>query len=162
MQSPVPAFSRSLKALSKVLAKAEAHCEANNIDPDALLTARLFPDMFHLISNVLVSCDTAKGTVSRLSQTQNPSFEDTETSFAELQERITKTLDYIKSVPDTAFEGAEDREVLLKAGGKEFTFNGTDYMASFGHPNFYFHVTTAYNILRHNGVELGKKDLLGA
>ena len=160
MQNPLPQIIHSLKALSHILAKAEAHCEDNKIDPNALLTARLFPDMFTCIRNVIVSCDTAKGTAARLSGMDNPVFEDNETTFEELQARISKTLEFLKSVPDAAFEGAEDRKVLLKTGQGEFEFTGTEYLAVFAFPNFYFHMTTTYNILRHNGVPLGKVDFL--
>lgn len=162
MQSPVPALSHSLGALSNILTKAEAHCEARKIDPEIILTARLFPDMMNLTRNVLVACDTAKGAAARLSETENPVFEDTESSFAELQARITKTLEFMASVPETAFEGAENREVTLQAGPQEFKFSGAGYMATFVMPNFYFHMTTVHGILRHNGVELGKRDFLGA
>ena len=161
MQSPVLSYTHSLSSLSAILKKAEAHCEERNIDPNALLTARLFPDMLNLIRNVLVACDTAKGLAARLSQTDNPSFEDNETTFADLQARITTTIEFMESVPETAFEGAEDREVILKFGPQE-KFTGAAYFTDFATPNFYFHMTTAYNILRHNGVEIGKRDFLGA
>lgn len=159
MQSPVPAYTHSLRSLSAILIKAEAHCEKRDIDPNALLTARLFPDMLNLTRNVLIACDTAKGLAARLSQTDNPSFEDNETTFAELQVRITTTIEFMESVPETAFEGAEDREVILKFGPQE-KFTGASYFVGFATPNFYFHMTTAYNILRHNGVEIGKRDFL--
>jgi len=160
MQSPVPAYTHSLRSLSAILRKAEAHCENLNIDPNALLTARLFPDMLNFIRNVLVACDTAKGLAARLSQTENPSFEDNETTFAELQVRITTTIEFMESVLETAFEGAGDREVILEFGPQR-KFTGASYFADFATPNFYFHMTTAYNILRHNGVEIGKRDFLG-
>lgn len=162
MQSPVPMLTHALNTLAKILTKAEAHCEEHKIDPNALLTARLYPDMFTLIRNVQTVSDTSKGMVARLGQLDNPSYEDNEASFAELQERIAKTLAFIKDVPDSAFEGAETREVVLQAGPQEFKFSGAGYMASFAQPNFYFHMTTVYNILRHNGVPLGKRDFLGA
>ncbi|MEP0943041.1 MAG: DUF1993 domain-containing protein [Rhizobiaceae bacterium] len=160
MQSPLPQIMHSLKNLSHVLTKAEEHCEENKLDPAALLNARLYPDMFTCIRNVLVSCDTAKGTAARLSGVDNPSFEDNETTFDELQARIAKTLDFMASVPEEAFEGAEDRKVVLQTGKGEFEFTGAGYLATFAIPNFYFHVTTVYNILRHNGVPLSKVDYL--
>ena len=160
MKSPLFPIMHSLKALSHVLTKAEAHCADNNIDPATLLTARLFPDMFTCIRNVLVSCDTAKGMAARLAEMENPVFEDNETTFDELQARITKTLEFMATVPDSAFEGAEDRKIVLQTGKGEFEFTGEGYLATFAIPNFYFHMTTAYNILRHNGVELGKVDYL--
>ncbi len=162
MQSPVPTYTHALRSLAAILAKAEAHCEHRKIDPNALLTARLFPDMLNFIRNVLTACDTAKGMAARLSQTDNPSFQDTETTFAELQARIAKTIAFMESVPDSAFEGAEEREVVMKVGPAERRFTGTAYFSGFAVPNFYFHMTTAYNILRHNGVEIGKRDFLGA
>ncbi len=161
MQSPIPTFSHSLKALSAILSKAEAHCAGRNIDPAVLLTARLFPDMFNTTRNVLAACDTAKGAAARLSGTQIPRYEDNETSFAELQARIQKTLDFMTGVPEAAFEDAEDRTIDMKAGTRELTFTGSDYLSIFATPNFYFHMSTAYNILRHNGVEIGKVDFLG-
>ena len=162
MQSPVPAFIHSLRSLSAILTKAEAHCAARKIDPSVMLTARLFPDMLHFTRNVQIVCDTAKGLAARLSQTDLPSYADDEASFAELQARIQKTIDFMNAVPAAAFEGAEDREIVMKAGPREFKFTGANYLAGFATPNFYFHMTTAYNILRHNGVEIGKGDYMGA
>jgi hypothetical protein len=162
MQSPVPSYTRSLHSLSAILTKAETHCEAREIDPNAILTARLFPDMLTFTRNVLIACDTAKGLAARLSQTDIPSFEDTETTFAELQARIAKTIEFMESVPETAFDGAEARTVVLKVGPTEMTLTGPQYFSGFATPNFYFHMTTAYAILRHNGVEIGKRDFLGA
>jgi len=160
MQSPMPPIVNSLNALSHILDKAESHCNDHKLNPNALLTARLFPDMFTSIRNVIVSCDTAKGMAARLAGVDNPVFEDSESSFDELQARISKTLDFIASVPDDAFEGAEDRTVILKTGQGEFEFTGANYLTGFALPNFYFHMSTTYNILRHNGVVLGKVDFL--
>jgi len=109
----------------------------------------------------LIACDTAKGLAARLSQTENPSFEDNEATFAELQARITKTIEFMQSVPEAAFNGAEGRDVIMKFGAQEMTFTGAAYFSGFATPNFFFHMTTAYDILRHNGVELGKWDFLG-
>ncbi len=162
MQSPVPAFSHSLKSLSNILKKAEAHCEEHKIDPSVMLGSRLYPDMLDVTRNVLIACDTAKGMAARLTETENPSFPDEETTFAELHARIDKTLAFMATVPDAAFEGAEDREVTLQAGPDEFKFDGTGYLWTFATPNFYFHISTVYGILRHNGVVLGKRDYLGA
>ncbi len=161
MQSPVPALSHSLGVLAKILDKADAHCAERKIDPSAFLNARLYPDMLNFTRNVLAACDTAKGAAARLSQTENPVYEDTEASFSELQARIQKTLEFMKSVPESTFEGAEDRTINMKAGQRELTFTGTIYLSVFAIPNFYFHMTTAYDILRHNGVEIGKADFLG-
>ena len=161
MQSPVPSFTHSLRCLAAILAKAEAHCEDRKIDPNALLTARLYPDMLNFTRNVLIACDTAKGLAARLSQTDNPSYEDNETTFAELQARITRTIDFMESVPEAAFEGAEGREVVMQVGPDEMKFTGAAYFSGFATPNFYFHMTTSHDILRHNGVEIGKRDFLG-
>jgi len=162
MQNPVPNYTHPLRSLAAILVKAEAHCVDRKIDPNVLLTARLFPDMMNFTRNVLVTCDTAKGLAARLSQTENPSFEDNETTFNELQARIAKTIELMENVPDAAFEGAEQRDVVMKFGPEERTFTGSSYFTGFAVPNFHFHMTTAYNILRHNGVEIGKRDFLGA
>jgi uncharacterized protein len=157
----VPVYSRALKALAAILTKAEAHAEARKIDPSVFLTARLAPDMYPLTKQVQVVSDGAKGTAARLTGLEVPSFPDTETSFAELQARIKKTLDFIESVPSAAFDGAETRQVTLSSPRGSLSFTGKDFLLNFGLPNLYFHVTTAYNILRHNGVELGKGDFIG-
>lgn len=162
MRTPVPSFIHGLTNLSKFLTIAEAHCEARKIDPSVMINARLFPDMPHLIANVRMACDTAKGLAARLSQTDNPIFEDDEATFATLQARIAKTVEFMESVPDAGFEGAEDREITMKFGPQEMTFSGKRYFNGFATPNFYFHMTTVYAILRHSGVELGKRDFLGA
>lgn len=162
MQSPVHALSHSLKALSGILTKAETHCADHKIDPAVMLSARLFPNMLPLTRQVMIACDHAKGAAARLSGQENPSFADTETSFAELQARIQKTLDFIATVPAKAFEDADTRTISFKAGPREMNMSGAEYLALYALPNFYFHVTTAYNILRHNGVDIGKRDYLGA
>jgi hypothetical protein len=161
MQSPVPALAHSLRALDRVLQKAEAHCEARKIDPAVLVNDRLAPDMLPFRRQVGMTCDHAKFATSRLSGQEAPRFDDTEQTFPELRERIAKTLAFIESVPDAAFHGAEARTIELKAGPRELTFPAPAYLGTFAMPNFYFHMTTAYNILRHNGVELGKLDFLG-
>jgi hypothetical protein len=162
MQSPVPALSHSLTALSKILKKAEAHCAEKSVAPSDLLEARLYPDMLNLIGNVINACDTAKFAAARLSETEAPAYEDNEATFDELQERIQKTLAFMASVPDAAFEGAEARIVTMQAGPKELTFPGAVYLSSFVTPNFYFHMAIAHGILRHKGVAIGKYDFLGA
>ena len=159
--SSIAPISHSLKALAAILKKAEAHCEAKKIDPNALLTARLFPDMLTLIRQVLIATDHAKGCGARLSGTANPSFPDEEKTFAELQARIAKTLDFLGSLKREQFADAAKRTVTIKVGGKDVELTGATYLSSSALPNFYFHVTTAYNILRHNGVEIGKGDFLG-
>jgi hypothetical protein len=150
-----------LRNLSALLEKAEAHCAARKIDPAALTSARLFPDMFPLARQVQIACDTAKGAAARLAGVEIPKHEDTEQTFPELRARIAKTLDFIESLPKAKFEGAEDREVVMKMRGEDVKFRGGQYLLAHATPNFYFHVTTAYDLLRHNGVELGKRDFLG-
>jgi hypothetical protein len=154
-------MSHSLKALAAILKKAEAYCEARKIDPNALLTARLFPDMLTLIRQVLIATDHVKGCGARLTGTANPSFPDEEKTFAELQARIAKTLDFVGGLKKAQFDGAATRMVTIKVGGKDVELTGAAYLSSSALPNFYFHVTTAYNILRHNGLEIGKGDFLG-
>jgi hypothetical protein len=160
-QASVPRFAHSLTNLSAILGKAQAHCEAKKIDPQVLTSARLFPDMFALARQVQIACDSAKGAVARLAGVEIPKHEDTEKTFEELQARIAKTLDFIARVKAAQIDGSEDREVVLKLQGKDTSFKGAEYLLGFAWPNFYFHVTTAYNILRHNGVELAKRDFLG-
>lgn len=162
MHNPIPSFTHALRSLSAILTKAEKHCVDRDIEPNALLTARLFPDMLNFTRNILITCDTAKGLAARLSGTVNPTYEDNEATFAELQARIAKTIEFMESVPDAAFEGAETREIVMKFGPEERTFVGSHYFYGFATPNFHFHMTTAYNILRHNGLEIGKRDFLGA
>lgn len=161
MQSPVPSFVHSLTALSKILTKAEAYAEARKIKPDVIPQLRLFPDMLPFWRQVTIATDHAKGASARLAGVEVPSFADTETTLAELQERIAKTIAFIQTLPDSAFEGAEARMITIKAGPRELTFPGAQYLNSYAVPNFYFHMSTAYNILRSGGVEIGKVDFLG-
>ena len=159
----VPVFKQMLGGLSAVLSKAQAHAEARNIEPDALLQARLYPDMFPLLRQVRIACDFAKGVSARLAGVDVPAFEDNEVSFADLQARIDKTLAFINGIAPAQFEGSATREVVTQAGTpKEKRFVGASYLVNYGLPHFFFHVTTAYNILRHNGVEVGKKDYIGS
>lgn len=157
----VPPLTHSLQALSAILAKAQAHCEARKIDPAAFLAARLYPDMLPFIKQVQIACDTAKGAASRLAGTEIPSHPDTETSFAELQARIQKTLDHLASFKPEQIDGSEGRAVVMKFPNSTLEFVGQQYLSGFVLPNFYFHLTTAYALLRHGGVELGKRDYLG-
>ena len=157
----VPRLAHALKNLSEILSKAEQHASARRIDPAVLLGARLFPDMFPLTRQVQIACDTAKGCAARLAGLEAPRHEDNETAFAELQQRIAKVIAFIESVPPEEVDGSEDRHVALTLRGQEVRFSGLQYLAGFVLPNFYFHVATAYGILRHNGVELGKRDYLG-
>ena len=160
--SSVPVFKQMLGGLSGILAKADAHAVARKIEPNALLQARLFPDMFPLVRQVQVACDFAKSVSARLAGVEVPSFTDTEQSFADLQARIVKTLEFIDSLTAQQYEGSDTREIVTQAGTpKEKHFTGQSYLINYGLPHFFFHVTTAYAILRHNGVELGKKDYVG-
>jgi hypothetical protein len=158
----VPALLQGLKGLKTVLAKAEAHAETKKIEPDALLQARLFPDMFSVIRQVQLATDFAKGAAGRLAGAELPVFEDVETDFAGLQARVAKAVAFIEGLSPAAFEGAETREVNLNRRGQVVSFSGRDYLLLQALPNFWFHVTTAYAILRHNGVELSKPDYMGA
>jgi uncharacterized protein len=161
-QASAPRFANTLKNLSALLDKAQAHCEAKKIDPLAITSFRLFPDMFPLTRQVQIACDQAKGAVARLAGVEPPKHEDTEQSFADLQARIAKTLDYVESVKAAQIDGSETREVVLKQRAGELRLKGLEYLFNHAYPNFYFHLTTVYNILRHNGVELGKKDFVGS
>lgn len=153
---------RNLGVLDTLLDKAEASAAARNFDVAVLLGARLAPDMFPLTRQVQIASDMAKGMASRLAGQTPPVFEDVETSVAELKARLAKTIAYVESIDDVAFDGAEQREVRVPTRAEELVFGGRDYLVGFALPNFYFHVTAVYLILRHNGVELGKRDFLGA
>jgi hypothetical protein len=160
-QASAPRFANMLRNLSALLDKADAHCAARKIDPAALTGYRLYPDMFPLTRQVQIACDTAKGALARLAGVEVPKHEDSEQSFAELKSRIAKTLDFVESVPAAKIDGSEERELVLTMRSGERRFKGMQYLLGHAYPNFYFHVTTAYNILRHNGVELGKQDYIG-
>jgi hypothetical protein len=160
-QVSVPVFKRMLGNLSAFLTKAEAHATARKIDPSVLLQARLFPDMFPLTKQVQIACDFAKGAAARLAGVDVPKYDDTETTFEDLRARIAKTVSFVESCKAAQIEGSESRPISLTMGGKSYSFNGLDYLNNMVFPNFYFHVTTAYDILRHNGVELGKADFVG-
>lgn len=161
MQSPVPMFVHSMTALSKILDKAEAFAEAKKIKPDVIPQLRLIADMLPFWRQITIACDHAKGAPARLAGMEVPSFADTETTIAELKERIAKTIAFISTIPEAAYDGAEARSITIKAGPREFTFAAPDYLATYAIPNFYFHMSTAYSILRANGVEIGKSDFLG-
>jgi uncharacterized protein len=160
-QASAPRFAAMLQNLSTLIDKAQAHCEAKKIDPAALTAYRLYPDMFPFTRQVQVACDTAKGAVARLAGVEIPKHEDTEKTFAELKARIAMTLDFVASVQPSKIDGSEEKEIVLAMRSGERRFKGAQYLLGFAWPNFYFHVTTAYNILRHNGVELGKQDFIG-
>jgi uncharacterized protein len=157
----VPTATQILGALSSVLVKAEAHAQANEIDPSVLLNARLFPDMYPLTAQVQIACDFAKGAAARLSGSDNPVFPEDEKSFAELRSRISKVPAFLNSIDAKKIEGSETRDITLNVGGVPTTFRGQPYLLGFVFPNMTFHAATAYAILRHNGVALSKSDFIG-
>lgn len=159
----IPVFTQMLGGLKAVLAKAAAHAAAKNIDPNALLQARLYPDMFALARQVQVACDFAKGPAARLAGVEVPAMVDTETTFAQLEARIDTVLAFMATLTPAQFEAAATREIVTQAGTpKEKRFTGSSYLFNYGLPHFFFHTVTAYDILRHNGVEVGKKDYIGS
>ncbi len=160
-KASAPVFLRMLGNLDALLEKAEANAKERGFDPNLLVTSRLAPDMRPLSAQIQFASDTSKGTIARLSGGAAPAMADTETTIHELRTRIANTIDYIKSVPASTVDGSEEREVVLKFPNGEMKFKGLDYLTGFALPNFMFHVTTAYAILRHNGVPLGKQDFLG-
>ncbi|MET0968016.1 MAG: DUF1993 domain-containing protein [Tardiphaga sp.] len=161
--SVVPAYLQMLGSLSAILDKAEAHATAKKIEPEVLLGARLYPDMMPLVKQVQTACDQAMRGCARLTGNEPQSVPDTERSFAELKQRLAMATDYVKGHTAAQFEGADVRDVTFPIGGaKTTTMSGQQFFTSFNAPNFYFHVTTAHGILRHNGVEIGKRDFLGA
>lgn len=158
----IPVFQQMLKALSEVLTKAEAHAADKHFDPQVLLQARLFPDMFPLLRQVQIAADFAKSVPARLAGVEVPAYEDSDQSFADLQARLTKTLTFLAGLSAAQIDGSEALEVVLRPGTpKEKKLSGQTYLLGYGLPQFFFHVTTAYDILRHNGVEIGKRDFMG-
>ncbi|MEZ5570868.1 MAG: DUF1993 domain-containing protein [Halioglobus sp.] len=160
--SSKPVFIHNLKTLSGILKIAARDAKARAIDPNVLLNARLAPDMHPLTRQVQIATDNAKGCCARLAGVENPVFADVETSFAELQTRIQRTVDFLKGLKASHFVGSEAKEIVMQLPIGKITFSGIDYLNGWALPNFYFHYATAYNILRHNGVGIGKKDFLGA
>jgi uncharacterized protein len=160
-EAAFPPVIRTIGSLSAILDKAAAFCDARKIDPSVLMHYRFAPDMYALPRQVQVVTDQAKGMAARLAGLEVPSYPDTENTIEELKGRLAKTLEFIKSVPQSQIEGSEDRDIVLKLGGKEMRLKGRDYVFGFVLPNFYFHAATAYSLLRHAGVELGKRDFLG-
>jgi hypothetical protein len=158
----VPAFLQILGSLTGLLTKAEAHCEARKIQPEVLLNARLFPDMLPMSKQVQLACDFAAKGCARLTHSEVPSVPDTEKTFAELKARLAKTIDYVKAFTPAQFEGADLKDVTFPVGANNsLTLKGQEFLSRFAFPNFYFHATTTHGILRHNGVEIGKRDFLG-
>jgi hypothetical protein len=158
----VPAFLQILNALSGLLTKAEAHCETKRIQPEVLLSARLYPDMLPLSKQVQLACDFAAKGCARLAHVEVPSTPDTEKTFAELRQRLANTVTYLKTFQPAQFEGADTKDVTFPVGpNNNLTLTGQDFINRFAFPNFYFHAATTHGILRHNGVEIGKRDFLG-
>ncbi|MEO7251236.1 MAG: DUF1993 domain-containing protein [Arenimonas sp.] len=153
--------TRAMNSLDAILVKAQASAEARKIDPAVLLASRLAPDMFSLLRQVQLTSDFAKGLMARLAGIENPKFEDVETSFEELRARIARTLEFVNSIPESSFAGAEDRDITIQGGSQTFEFKGLPYLIGFALPNLNFHMSMAYAILRHNGVEIGKRDYIG-
>ncbi len=158
----MPVFLRGYTNLSDILSKAAAYATAKKIDPTVLISARLYPDMFPLSKQVQIASDIVKGGIARLAGVEVPSYADTETSFAELQTRLSKTADFLKTFKPEQIDGSETKNITLKVGGNEMSFAGQSYLLDFVIPNFFFHSSTVYAILRHNGLEIGKKDFLGS
>jgi hypothetical protein len=147
--------------LSRIIEKAQAHADAKKIDPAAIIDFRLYPDMFSLCRQVQIATDTAKSVVARLAGADIPAYEDNERSFDDLKARIAKTIAFVETFTPAQIDGTEDKDIVTKRGDKETHYKGMQFLLNHAMPNVYFHVTTAYNILRHNGVEIGKRDYLG-
>jgi uncharacterized protein len=157
----VPVFEKMLANLSRILSKAEAYAVEKRLDPAVLLQARLYPDMFPLVRQIQTACDHAKGATARLAGLEPPAFSDDERTFDEISGRIAKTLKYVGSVAPASFDDAAFRKIEIKLGSREMQFEAKHYLFGFALPNFFFHVTTAYDILRHGGLNIGKRDYLG-
>lgn len=157
----IPVWKHFLNNLSVLMDKAVVYADAKNIEHPVLLNARLYPDMFALIRQVQIASDHAKFASARLAGIEAPKFEDNETNFAELQARISKTIAFLDSITPQQLEGSENRDIVLVMHDTRHEMKGLQYLLNLAQPNFYFHITTAYNILRHNGVEIGKRDFLG-
>lgn len=160
-QASVPRFINILGNLSAILDKTQAHVEARKLDETALTGFRLYPDMLPMARQIMIATDTAKGLAARLAGVEIPVYEDTEKTIPELKARIAKTIAYLQSFKPAQIDGTEDKEIVIKRGDKETRYTGMQFMLGHAVPNFYFHVTTTYAILRHNGVEIGKRDYLG-
>ena len=160
-QASVPRFVNILGNLSNILDKAQAHVDAKKIDATALTTYRIFPDMLPMSKQVQIACDTAKGVIARLAGVDIPAHEDNEVTLADLKARVAKTIAFIQTFTPAQIDGTEDKAIVIKRGDKETHYKGMQFLLGHAVPNFYFHITTTYNLLRHNGVEIGKRDFLG-
>lgn len=158
----VPVFKQILGSLSALIDKAEAHAEAHKIDPQVLLQVRLYPDMFPFVRQVQVATDFAKGCAARLAGVEVPRYEDSEQTFAELKARVAKVIAFIDALPHDAIAASAEREITTSSGANAKQFKGQVYLLHYAMPHFYFHATTAYDLLRHNGVAVGKKDFVGS
>ena len=161
-QASVPAFLQTLNNLSAILDKAEAYAGNRKIDPEVLLNYRLAPDMLPFVRQIQIAADLAKGAAARLADVEVPKHDDTEKTFSDLKARITNTVTFVESIQPSDIDGSEGRDITLTLGEHTMSFKGQTYLVHFVLPNFYFHCTTAYDILRHGGVELGKRDFIGA
>lgn len=161
MHDLIASLQRALRNLDAIVSKAEAHAEQHKINPDVLIQGRLRPDMLPFVAQIRIATDTAKGAAARLTGNELPKWADDEATFAEVHQRLQKAIDYLGTFRPEQFEGAETRDIELKFGPREFRFNGKDYMTGFVLPNFYFHVSIAYAILRYSGIDIGKTDYLG-
>ncbi len=160
-QTLIPTAIHNLQNLSAILKKAETHAEAKKIDQTVFINARLFPDMFPLVRQVQIACDTAKAGAARLAEIEVPSYSDSEQNFSQLQERITKTINFLKTIKANQIDGKEELKISYHQHGRDRNFIGLPYLLNYVLPNIFFHITTTYAILRHNAVEIGKKDYLG-
>ena len=160
-QASVPRFVNILGNLSNILDKTQAHINAKKLSDASLTAFRLFPDMLPMATQVQIACDTAKGVVARLAGVDIPAFEDNEKTIAELKARVAKTIAFIQAITPEQIDGTEEKDIVVKRGEKETHYKGMQFLLGHAIPNFYFHITTAYAILRHNGVEIGKRDFLG-
>lgn len=160
-QASVPRFVNILGNVSNILDKAQAHAEAKKIDPLVLTSCRLFPDMLPMYTQIIIACDTAKGLVARLAGVEIPVYEDNEKSLVELKARVAKTIAFIQTISAAQIDGTEDKEIITKRGDKETHYKGMQFLLGHALPNVYFHSSMTYAILRHNGVEIGKRDYLG-
>jgi hypothetical protein len=160
-ETSIPLFLHTLENLKLLLQKGAAHAEAKKFDPSILVNSRLAPDMFNLARQVQIACDAAKGAAARLTGTEPPKFEDVEATLPELITRVDKTISFLRSLSSAQFEGSDERTITVTIPRGPLSFSGLDFLRHWALPNFFFHVTTTYNLLRHNGVELGKADYLG-
>ena len=161
-QASVPLLIKTLTNLKGILEKASAHAQAKKIDESVLMSARLYPDMFPFTRQVQIACDFGRGTGARLAGKEPPALEENEQTIAELVSRVERSIDYLRTLKPADIDGSETREIVRPLRGEQKKFTGINYLLQFALPNFFFHATTAYAILRHNGIELGKADFIGA